>query len=169
MGCDRKLDFGGTYEFSIVVVYGFDLFFQNLKRLYRRTELKCGEDDSGRSIRMKFKHFAKYMKYQTDDSPLYIFDSSFEDREDTKALKHEYRVPKYFPHDLFELVGERKRPPLSLVPRRAEALRDRGSHRSVRYECLEYVVVRAQTLGLVSPDDAQMGCQRQKIHSCGRR
>ena len=60
---------------------------------------------------MKFKHFAKYMKYQTDDSPLYIFDSSFEDREDTKALKHEYRVPKYFPHDLFELVGERKRPP----------------------------------------------------------
>lgn len=51
------------------------------------------------------------MKYQTDDSPLYIFDSSFDDRKDTTPLLEDYARPKYFPHDLFHLVGERRRPP----------------------------------------------------------
>jgi histone arginine demethylase JMJD6 len=73
--------------------------------------LKCGEDDDGKTIRMKLKYFLKYMKLQTDDSPLYIFDSSFDDREDTKPLLRDYRVPSYFPQDLFELVGEDRRPP----------------------------------------------------------
>lgn len=60
---------------------------------------------------MKLKYFMKYAKLQTDDSPLYIFDSSFDDREDTKPLLKDYSVPKYFPEDLYSLVGESRRPP----------------------------------------------------------
>ncbi|KAJ0396672.1 hypothetical protein P43SY_007162 [Pythium insidiosum] len=84
---------------------------KKLRREYKRAQLKCGEDDDGKTIRMKFKYFMKYLKHQTDDSPLYIFDSSFDDRKDTKPLLADYRVPKYFPEDLFELVGEDRRPP----------------------------------------------------------
>lgn len=73
--------------------------------------LKCGEDDDGRSVRVKLKHFLKYQALQTDDSPLYIFDSSFDDRKETQPLLADYRVPSYFPEDLFELVGESRRPP----------------------------------------------------------
>uniref|UniRef100_A0AAV1VPQ7 JmjC domain-containing protein n=1 Tax=Peronospora matthiolae TaxID=2874970 RepID=A0AAV1VPQ7_9STRA len=84
---------------------------KQLRRDYKRAELKCGEDDNGKSIRMKFKYFVTYLKRQTDDSPLYIFDSTFEDHRDTKPLLDDYIVPKYFPEDLFSLVGEDRRPP----------------------------------------------------------
>jgi histone arginine demethylase JMJD6 len=89
----------------------FSWTFKKIKKNYKKAHLKCGEDDNGKSIRMKFKYFMKYLNKQTDDSPLYIFDSSFDDREDTKPLLEDYQVPKYFPQDLFELVGEDRRPP----------------------------------------------------------
>lgn len=82
-----------------------------MRRNYKRAQLKCGEDDDGKTVRMKLKYFMKYAKLQTDDSPLYIFDSSFDDREDTKPLLKDYSVPKYFNEDLFSLVGESRRPP----------------------------------------------------------
>lgn len=84
---------------------------KKLRKNYKRAMLKCGEDDHGKVIRMKFKYFMKYLQLQTDDSPLYIFDSSFDDRDDTKPLLSDYKVPSYFPEDLFELVGEDRRPP----------------------------------------------------------
>lgn len=51
------------------------------------------------------------MEHQTDDSPLYIFDSHFDDHEVAKGLLEDFFVPDYFPDDLFSLVGERRRPP----------------------------------------------------------
>ncbi|KUF94030.1 Dynein light chain 1 [Phytophthora nicotianae] len=84
---------------------------KKLRKNYKRVQLKCGEDDYGKSIRMKFKYFVTYMNNQTDDSPLYIFDSTFDDHKDTKPLLDDYKVPKYFPEDLFSLVGEDRRPP----------------------------------------------------------
>ncbi|KAG2524142.1 hypothetical protein JM16_002607 [Phytophthora kernoviae] len=84
---------------------------KQLRKDYKRVELKCGEDDNGRSIRMKFKYFMTYLNHQTDDSPLYIFDSTFDDGKDTKPLLGGYKVPKYFPEDLFSMVGEDRRPP----------------------------------------------------------
>uniref|UniRef100_H3G5H1 JmjC domain-containing protein n=2 Tax=Phytophthora ramorum TaxID=164328 RepID=H3G5H1_PHYRM len=84
---------------------------KKLRKKYKRVELKCGEDDNGKSIRMKFKYFMAYLNDQTDDSPLYIFDSTFEDHKDTKPLLDDYKVPKYFPEDLFSQVGEDRRPP----------------------------------------------------------
>jgi len=51
------------------------------------------------------------MRRNRDDSPLYIFDSAFdEDRLANKILK-DYQVPRYFSDDLFRLVSERRRPP----------------------------------------------------------
>ena len=35
---------------------------KSLKRLFKNAEFKCGESDSGKTIRMKLKYFYKYMK-----------------------------------------------------------------------------------------------------------
>lgn len=63
------------------------------------------------SLQVKLKYFLQYMEHQRDDSPLYIFDSHFDDYEESKPLLEDYSVPDYFPDDLFSLVGERRRPP----------------------------------------------------------
>jgi histone arginine demethylase JMJD6 len=83
---------------------------QNDEELCER-RFKCGEDDDGHSIKVKLKHFFSYMHANRDDSPLYIFDDSFDlDPVSAKLLDH-YRVPSYFEQDLFHLVGDRRRPP----------------------------------------------------------
>lgn len=82
-----------------------------LRRRFRKYAFKCGEDDDGRSIRVRLKHFFKYVGKQKDDSPLYIFDSTYDDDKEAKALLEDYAVPSYFPDDLFSLVGEKRRPP----------------------------------------------------------
>jgi histone arginine demethylase JMJD6 len=82
-----------------------------LNRRYRNRRLKCGEDDDGYSVRVKLKHFLQYMENQTDDSPLYVFDSSYDDDPKNKSLLQDYAPPSYFREDLFKLIGEKRRPP----------------------------------------------------------
>ena len=60
---------------------------------------------------MKLRHFLRYLESNTDDSPLYIFDATFDEDRYTKRLLTDYTVPSYFNEDLFKLVGERRRPP----------------------------------------------------------
>lgn len=52
----------------------------------RERPFKCGEDDDGNSIKIKMKHFLKYLQNNKDDSPLYIFDSAFEDDRVSKKI-----------------------------------------------------------------------------------
>eukprot|EP00571_Detonula_confervacea_P015328 CAMPEP_0172301134 /NCGR_PEP_ID=MMETSP1058-20130122/3083_1 /TAXON_ID=83371 /ORGANISM="Detonula confervacea, Strain CCMP 353" /LENGTH=512 /DNA_ID=CAMNT_0013011149 /DNA_START=156 /DNA_END=1694 /DNA_ORIENTATION=+ len=73
--------------------------------------LKCGEDDDGYTIRMKLKYFMEYLHHNRDDSPLYIFDATFDEDKYAKRILEDYTVPEYFSEDLLGLVGERRRPP----------------------------------------------------------
>jgi len=61
------------------------------------------------------KYFLRYLYNNRDDSPLYIFDSSFENDKHAKSMLQDYRVPSYFRDDLFRFVSESRRPPYRWV------------------------------------------------------
>ncbi|GLC61317.1 hypothetical protein PLESTB_001742800 [Pleodorina starrii] len=88
---------------------------ERLRQLYGEHKFKVGSDDEGYAVRMPFAWYLDYMfdplHGGRDDSPLYIFDGTFADREGSKPLRKDYEVPEYFREDLFRLVGEKRRPP----------------------------------------------------------
>lgn len=93
---------------------------------YSSLRLKCGEDDDGRAVRLSLVDFCRYVAEdaQGDDSPLYVFDSGFAERSASRALLlPAFRPPAFVGRDdLFELVGEKMRPPYRWIligPRRS--------------------------------------------------
>ena len=90
-----------------------------LKR-FKHTLFKIGEDDNGRKLKVKMKTFMDYMLHQTDDSPLYLFESGM--IGETSPLRDDYRVPDYFRDDFLNLVGRESKPPhkwFCIGPRRS--------------------------------------------------
>lgn len=110
----------------------------------RERLFKCGEDDDGRSIKVKLKYFLRYTQQNTDDSPLYVFDNQFETDKIGSALLQDYRVPSYFQDDLFALVSERRRPPYRWILGTCAFLRERKKekfHLSSLTLCSHYSLV----------------------------
>lgn len=85
--------------------------FERLRADYGREKMKVGEDDEGYPVWVKLKHYLRYLAETNDDSPLYVFDSSFYERAGVRALADAYSPPAFFADDLFGLVGEKRRPP----------------------------------------------------------
>ncbi len=75
-----------------------------LQYRFKDARFKCGEDDDGYSVKVKLKYFLEYMRHQQDDSPLYVFDSHFDEHPIAKSLLEDYTVPHVFPDDFFSLV-----------------------------------------------------------------
>ena len=95
---------------------------ESLLAAHGEDRFKVGEDDGGYAVYVKMKYFVRYCLETHDDSPLYVFDSSFAERSNTRSLRDDYALPKFFTDDLFKLVGERRRPPyrwLVLGPQRS--------------------------------------------------
>jgi len=64
------------------------------------------------------KHFLGYLQdpnHMQDDSPMYIFDGTFGDRDGSKDLLGDYSIPDWFSEDLMKLAGDRRRPPYRSV------------------------------------------------------
>ena len=84
--------------------------YDSFSKKFSDVMLKCGEDDDGYKVKIKVKYFLEYMYLQRDDSPLYLFDSSFDEYEETKALVDHYKPPKYFRKTCFGSLERNEAP-----------------------------------------------------------
>ncbi|CAD7971524.1 unnamed protein product [Amoebophrya sp. A120] len=84
---------------------------EHLEKRFPHQQFKCGEDDAGRRLRIKFKYFADYCRKQRDDSPIYLFQSALQEETGSNTLLSDFTVPDIMPFDFFNLVGADKKPP----------------------------------------------------------
>ena len=92
---------------------------EKLQKRFPNERFKVGSDDDGYAVRLTMSEFQFYCDEEKnpdngckrDDSPLYVFDGSIFDKENTKELAKDFEIPEYFSEDLFKYVGHKRRPP----------------------------------------------------------
>ena len=90
-----------------------------LQKRFPKDRFKVGSDDDGYAVRLTMTEFQFYCDEEKnpdygckrDDGPLYVFDGSIFDKENTKELEKDFDIPDYFSEDLFKYVGHKRRPP----------------------------------------------------------
>ena len=121
------------------------LITQAIYDRYKDTEMKIAEDDEEKKIKLKIMKYYKYMLHQRDDSPLYMFQSGFNELEGTEHIIKNYKVPVYFQEDYFNYVkgsnqDERgKAASLQVVFDRPQAVGDHSPYGSHDDFCLEHL------------------------------
>ncbi|CAB5360719.1 unnamed protein product [Rhizophagus irregularis] len=87
-----------------------DWKWENILKKYGKTVFRVANERGGkyRYLSMSLESYAHYIRIQHDETPLYIFDANFADRDSEMA--EAYEVPKYFQEDFFSVLPD-KRPP----------------------------------------------------------
>jgi histone arginine demethylase JMJD6 len=75
--------------------------FENFTKRFHNTRFILADNIEP----MTFAEYNDYCVSTTEDEPLYIFDESFGEREDTKELLRDYDEPELFSDDLFKNLG----------------------------------------------------------------
>eukprot|EP00927_Polykrikos_kofoidii_P040509 TRINITY_DN34612_c0_g2_i1.p1 TRINITY_DN34612_c0_g2~~TRINITY_DN34612_c0_g2_i1.p1 ORF type:complete len:614 (+),score=67.03 TRINITY_DN34612_c0_g2_i1:152-1993(+) len=83
--------------------------FERLESRLRNSLVAVAEDPDGRRVRVAYKYFSEYLKFQQDDSPLHLFESRFDDPRLQEILE-DFDVPAFLPIDLLGLVNRYSRP-----------------------------------------------------------
>lgn len=58
------------------------------------------------SVSWRLRDYVAYMKDQSDESPLYLFDKAFVEK--TGDMEEGFSVPECFGQDYFEVLGEQR-------------------------------------------------------------
>jgi hypothetical protein len=125
------------------------------------------------------RDFAKYTENQTDDSPLYIFDSTYDDDSVAKRLLCDYSVPKYFPtnpdQEPFWAFPEEKQelqkrwpqkisPPVSGSPEKETNKMNESisvKHSSDKYRVPQAIISAVEGTAAVEAERDSVGCLPQ--------
>ena len=66
--------------------------------------MRIAQTNFGKIYGLSIRDYLKYLVYQKDDFPLYLFQTQFNELQGCADLLKRYKVPKYFTEDFFELV-----------------------------------------------------------------
>merc|ERR1712048_1005260 len=80
-----------------------------MEERFRHVPFKVAKDDKGKKLRTKFKYYADYIRRQTDDSPLYLFETSMDENAYIRTLTNDFEIPDVFPYDWLSLVNSDSR------------------------------------------------------------
>ena len=145
--------------------------YDKLRAKFGRHKFKVGSDDDGYAVRLKFNHIHHYVNdpaHMRDDSPLYIFDGSFGDKEGSQPLLKDYDVPKYFQGGSLQARGREAPSAVQVGGHRPTAKRQQRARRPAGHQRVERA--HLEPVGAVpakrGPDQTRLEAEG---HRSGRR